>query len=164
MKRLFIYLMCIFLCSCDPEWVFIPPYQSQWIFHNQTNTDLVLCVDFVCLNEWEQECEVKENYELLSGSTSSQILEGMYPEDTCFSSLFHLSFEIPLRGRIYLIPMDGGEALKEWVMGEENGAHDIFKEENWDYREWTDDRPKNYDILHREWTFTITDADIGVVE
>lgn len=162
MKRICIYLVCVLLCSCDPEWVFNPPYQGEWIFYNQTEVDLMLCVDAVCLNEWEEECEVKVSYELLSKDTSSQIFAGTNPEDTCFTSFFNLSFVTPLSIRIYLTSIDDEDVLKEWVMGADNGEHDIFDEENWDCREWTDNTPKNYDVLHREWTFTITDADLAV--
>ena len=163
MKLHFLCLICLLLCSCEPEWVFNPPYQSQWLIHNQTPSDLVLCMDFVYADD-DGEKEGKNDYELLSNDKFWGICEGMYSEDTCFASLFRCNYDMPLRGRIYITTIDGGNILKEWAMGVDNGDHDIFNEEDWDYQERVDDRPKNYDILHREWTFTITDADIGVVE
>lgn len=165
MKRLIFSLICCLLfCSCDPEWVFIPPYQGVWIFQNQTNEDLTLHLNLVCLNEWDRECIEYEYYDLLKNSETEQEGESRYSEDVCFDAFFCWYFEQLVSGTVYITPKGDDKILKEWVFGADNGEHDIFDENEWSYQEWHSDDEASFTVFHREWTFTITDEDIGVME
>ena len=165
MKQFIVCLTCLLLYSCDPEWAFIPPHQGMWIIQNNTDEDLILHLDLVCLNEWNAECDVFVKYELLSNSEVDEMRGGRYSDDVYFDLFLCQGFEKLVSGSIYITPKDGVEVVKEWVYGVDNGSHDIFNESEWDYREWdSDNEASTFTVFHREWTFTITDADIGFAE
>ena len=162
-------LLCLIICcslfySCDPEWTVTPPYQGFWIIKNDSGQDLKLYFDMKCQNEWGDECDMNFDWELSNLDETIIMEEGSrYDGIICFEDIFTLGLEKLLTGRAFITQIDSGEILKEWVMGTDNGEHDLFDESQWEHRSW--ERPQSYyTIYHNAWTFTLTEADIAVAE
>ena len=124
----------------------------------------MLYLNLICINEWGNECDVHIEYDWPSNGTIVEKSGSRYSEDIGFESLFRYGFEEVVGGSIYITPADGDEILNEWVYGVNNGAHNIFNEGEWHHQEWSSDDEASFTVFHHEWTFTITDEDIGVVE
>lgn len=166
MKRLVFCLVCALLCSCDPGWVFNPPYQSEWVIVNQTGRDVSLCIEKVYANDALQQCEKYEEYHILNNCVFYQKYQGEKEDRSDFLALFVInSNSYPLiSSKVYITPIDGGSVLRVWNMGQDNGSRDLFDETQWVHESWVDFKNEKYTIYHNKWTFTITDADLVMEE
>lgn len=164
MKRLFAFLICAVLLSCETEQIFNPPYQSEWYAINETSRD----IQFHIVRKFVLDSKENVYYDrclLPRGDKFYQDFRYNRQESQKFVSLFLFQNAGELLScKVYLTPIDSDEVLKEWVLGEDNGEHDIFDESQWEHKSWEDNKSASYTIYHNEWTFTITDADIGEVE
>ena len=161
MKRLFIIIL-LSLWSCDPGHILDPPYQSEWTITNNTGCNLDLYMEITSVNaaqivytDTEKSALPKdENFWIDFVAHDQKRVE--------FLGLFQ-RLEQTTACRVYLTPSGSDEILKEWVMGADNGEHDLFDESQWEHRSW--ERPQSYyTIYHNAWTFTLTEADIAVAE
>lgn len=166
MKKLFIFLISLLLWSCDPGWVFNPPYQSEWVIVNQTGRDVRLCIEKVYANEDSQEYEEFEEYSISDDDVFYQKYQGEKEDRSDFLALFVInSNSYPLiSSKVYLTTIDGEDTLRAWVMGEDNGGHDLFDETQWVHEYQEDSKTKRHTIYYNKWTFTITDADLVMEE
>ena len=166
MKRFFVLLISLLLWSCDTGWVMNPPYQSEWVIVNQTGCDVRLCIEKVYANDNSQEYEEIENYSISDDDIFCQQYQGDNENRGDFLALFFInsnSHEL-ISSKVYLTTIDGEDTLKVWVMGEDNGEHDLFDETQWVHEYQEDSKTERHTIYHNKWTFTITDADLVGVE
>lgn len=162
MKRLLIFLMGLLLWSCDMGKVADPPYVSEWTIINNTGLDIVLYMEITCENTEQGVYVDIEKNPLLNHEKFWQEYTRDDKVSSEFMGLFHRLERRTTACRVYLTPVDSDEILKEWVWGKDNGAHDFFDESEWKHNSWEDTTTTYYTIYHNEWTFTITEADIGL--
>ncbi len=164
MKRFLAILIGVLCVACDRPFIVFEqksPYHSEWIVINKTGQDIRLCMEKCYVND---EGDVYVDFDkdpLLNNKRFLQ--EFSNDKEVCseFLGLFLVVDEL-LSCRVYLTPVDSDEILKEWVWGKDNGAHDFFDESEWKHNSWEDTTTTYYTIYHNEWTFTITEADIGL--
>ena len=150
-KSLFCFV-CLLFCSCNDIWIGTPSYVGKWKYGNATNTELIVYMECTGINELGEKCsEVTKNV-IPGGKELWNIFESFNPEDLNFYKHF-LRIKETHSCKVWLTNTSGS-MLKLWVMGEDNGPHDIFDEKEWKCGEQSE--------YSREWTFTITDADIAV--
>ncbi len=168
MKRLLIFLTGLLLWSCTVPRDINGELQGEWIFQNETSLDLNIYHELIYSNKPYEDVNSVYNWMIISNSVVSVKYERFYNDNMLtFSTFFTLYEKDIISCRMY-ITNTNGEVVKEWMMGKDNGPHDIFKEENWDYRQWETEHEElffgTYIAEHHEWTFTITDEDIGLAE
>ena len=162
MKRLLIFLTGLLLWSCERGKVADPPYVSEWYVINQTGCDIRFYIERVYVEDKEEKT-AHDCFLLAQGAEFYQSFLYDNKETQEFVRLFlFLHADELLSCRVYLTPVDSDEILKEWVWGKDNGEHDFFDESEWKHNSWEDTTTTYYTIYHNEWTFTITDADIGL--
>lgn len=162
MKKILIFMLLL-LWSCDPGHILDPPYQSEWFIINNTNRDLLLYWEEIIIDDATNEYADVEEYLLVGNQSFYQLYIGSKETIVEFAGLFRVRSGVLKSCRFYLTPSDSDEILKEWVMGADNGEHDLFDESQWEHRSW--ERPQSYyTIYHNAWTFTLTEADIAVTE
>ncbi|MBO7198076.1 MAG: hypothetical protein J6V28_04700 [Tidjanibacter sp.] len=161
MKKILIF-MFLLLWSCEPGHILVPPYQSEWTITNNTGCNLDLYMEITSVNAAHRVYTDIETYVLPDKGRFWQEFLGDRAEQVEFLDLYS-RLEQTTACRVYLTPSDSDEILKEWVMGADNGEHDLFDESQWEHRSW--ERPQSYyTIYHNAWTFTLTEADIAVAE
>ncbi len=162
MKRLLVLLICAIFVACEPGHIFDPPYQSEWTITNNTGCNLDLYMEITSVNAAHRVYTDIETYVLPDKDSFWQEFLGDREEQVEFLDLYS-RLEQTTACRVYLTPSGSDEILKEWVMGADNGEHDLFDESQWEHRSW--ERPQSYYIIyHNAWTFTLTEADIAVAE
>lgn len=158
MRKYFFCFICLFFCSCGLLWEGSIAYVGKWGYENSTEVDLIVCMEIIGLNEWGEKCnEVSENI-VTSGDVLWSIFETSNQDELNFHKHFY-RLENIYECKVWLMNSNK-EVLKLWVMGEDNGFHDIFDEDEWNYND--SGAGKDGIPYQREWTFTITDADIGL--
>ncbi len=165
MKLIAFFVFCTLLYSCTAPRDIDGELQGEWVFVNETNLDLNVCHNLITFDEQYGEYERTHAYFIPQKSNTSQQYDRCFNDNLInFHTFFLMYEESVVSCRIY-ITNTAGDMLKEWVMGEENGARDIFNEENWEYRHWETEHEEmfcgTYSAEHHEWTFTITDADLA---
>ena len=161
MKKILIFMLLL-LWSCEPGHILVPPYQSEWTITNNTGCNLDLYMEITSVNAAHRVYTDIETYVLPDKGRFWQEFLGDRAEQVEFLDLYS-RLEQTTACRVYLTPSDSDEILKEWVMGADNGEHDLFDESQWEHRSW--ERPQSYyTIYHNAWTFTLTEADIAMAE
>lgn len=166
MKRFLAILIGVLCVACNRPFIVFEqksPYHSEWTIVNNTGLDIVLYMEMTCENTEQRVYVDIEKYPLLNHKKFWQEYTSDEKVRSEFMGLFH-RLERTTACRVYLTPVDSDEILKEWVWGKDNGAHDFFDESEWKHNSWEDTTTTYYTIYHNEWTFTITDADIGLAE
>ena len=158
MRKFLFFFICLLFYSCDPIWMGVPSYIGRWGYKNLTDTDLIIYMESIGINEWGEKCSEFSEDIIPSGKVLWSVFESSNQEDLNFYKHF-LRIEETHTCKVWLANSNGS-MLKLWVMGEDNGPHDVFDEEEW-MCEDVDIEKTEY---NREWIFTITDADIGVAE
>lgn len=164
MKRLFIIIL-LSLWSCEPGHILDPPYQSEWMIVNGTNREIHFYWEGTYIdNDLMQERTFRYDYLLTKDDFFYQAFHGEDKAIEEFDRLFSVSSKEELKSsKFYFSLLGSDEILKEWVMGADNGEHDLFDESQWEHRSW--ESPQSYyTIYHNAWTFTLTEADIAVAE
>lgn len=167
MKKLLVILCGLTLFACDrPLIVFEKkfPYRSEWKIINKTSQPIDFYLENTCIDD-----DTHETF-TIKGSAKKIARDKFYYQEfhgdmpgevDVFVKLFFIHPSWPLiSSRAYVTLPDSNEVLKEWVMGVDNGEHDFYDESQWDHRSWEEET--YYTLYHNEWTFTITDADLGL--
>ncbi len=165
MKKSLIVIICILTLACDrPLIVFEEksPYYSEWIVFNRTGRNIRFNLNITYANDKQEIYVDRGSVDLEQDDYYYQDFSSNNKEVSKFSGLFYNSDEL-ISCCAYITSPDGATILKEWVMGADNGEHDLFDESQWEHRSW--ERPQSYyTIYHNAWTFTLTEADIAVAE
>ncbi len=169
MRRLFVVLIGIFLCSCTVPRDMNPELEWVWILKNETNKDLNIHHELIVYSEDYGEFDESSEWQILAGQ--DKLLRGFsrfYNDDSLeFDMFFTFHLENIVSNRLYITDSKG-RILKEWVMGADNGEHDIYNENEWSCRQYKTEHEEifcgTYIATHYEWIFTITDADLVVTE
>lgn len=166
MKRFLAILIGVLCVACNRPFIVFEqksPYHSEWAIVNNTGLDIVLYMEITCENIGQRVYVDIEKYPLLGDDMFDQEFVSDEKVRGEFRGLFH-RLERTTACRVYLTLVDSDEVLREWVWGKDNGAHDFFDESEWKHNSWEDTTTTYYTIYHNEWTFTITEADIGLAE
>lgn len=165
-KVFLISILCTLMYSCTVPRDMNGELQGEWHFVNTTDLDLKVCHQLRSFGELYGEYEHTNEYFLPSQGSASQMYDRFYNDKLLDFQTFFLIYEENVTScRIYITNTAGG-VLKEWVMGEDNGEHDIFNEENWDYQHWYSEHEELFCLMgtyfaeHHKWTFTITNDDL----
>ena len=162
MKRCLVCLIVLFLCSCGSLWEVSPSYEWIWVYKNTTNVDLVIYLECKGLNEKGEESRAYTQNSLPKGEELWNLFETSDREVLTFYTHF-LCLAESNTCMVWLANSEG-DVLKLWEFGSDNGEHDLFDNSNWqceDLGAGVDDNNVPYRL---KWTFTITDADIGLEE
>ncbi len=149
----------MFLVACDPLEEMEPPYRYAWLITNSSSQDVV-----VYLNDSKDSVLGGDEYnydryvEILSGNTTPIYATASGKPNKNFDSFINrLNF-------LSILTPKKDSVLKEYKMGEGGVSHNLYEESEWDYTEYKKHRSYRYYITYHEWTFTITDEDIGLAE
>lgn len=164
MKLFAIFVFFTLLYSCTVPRDIEGELQGEWVFINETNLNLNVSHNLITFDEQYGEYEYAHKYFIPPKSSTSQQYDRFYNDNLINFHTFFLMYEESVVSCRIHITNTAGDVLKEWVMGEDNGEHDIFNEENWEYQHWKTEHEEmfcgTYFAEHHEWTFTITDADL----
>lgn len=166
MKRLLLTIISVFIVACNRPFIVFEdesPYRSEWIVINRTSCDLLFHLEATYINDNQNLYTDYDNVLLLQQEKFDQKFNSNKKEKSEFLGLFYNLDEL-IACRVYFTAPNSDKVLKEWTMEADNGEHDFFDEAQWEHRSWEDSTSTYYTIYHNEWTFTITDEDIGVVE
>ena len=89
MKKLLIFIsMLVFLCSCDPERFFLPPYVGIWYVRNDASRNLYILASTVTF---------KADSVLIKPGDSTFIVKADYPydKDLKFDQITHTNVTYP---------------------------------------------------------------------
>lgn len=162
MRRLIFYLACVLLCSCDPIWVFKPPYNSHLFMQNDSSQELFV---FVTINEEKKDgrvLPVEYFHRLRIGgmchvNNNLDNQEGVSKEDLFALLISDVS-------NIKITNADKSVILREFVKDANEIIHNPYEESSWEYEEYTEQVSDDYFQIFKSWYYTITDADLVVTE
>ncbi len=159
MKKVFIYIFSILLCSCDRLEDFDPPYNNLWWIKNCSSQELVVFANRNCVD--------------LEGQVFDGEIEFSLPiGDSCYvySNFDNLSkeelFSLMTTNVNYVKIMNSDKSVLFGAFYKNTSSveHNPYNESEWKYVEFTKQITSDYFQTFKWWTFTITDADIGLEE
>lgn len=165
MKKSLMILLCLCLVSCWENF-FLHVNLNEWIFSNKTSREICVYIEITYTHQSQQtrvhvdrlplRHEIPDRYDHMYG-IRLEAIEELYFLDV-FTDVNSDFFVELVSSRVYITPLDGDEILKEWVYGVNNGKHDIFDESQWEMTDYYDTDSETL----KQWTFTITDEDLGL--
>lgn len=158
MRNIYIYLLGIILCSCEPLEVLDPPYCNHWWIKNHCSQEIVVLANVNKIGGDGQNLSFEMEHRLPIG-------------DSCivYSNYDNLSKELLFTlmttnvNSIAITNIDKSFTFIKFD-NETNNALHSHEDNLWEYMEFTNHITNDYCQLFKWWTFTITDEDIGVVE
>lgn len=163
MKRLIFCLVCILLCSCDPIWVFHPPYCNYWWVENDSSQELVVLVGVSSVKQSGDVYSFEDEYALSKGDSCYVYNNiGKIGEDLSKETLFAL-----MTANVDYIKFanaDKSIIFREFDINSSNVQHNPYEESSWEYKEFTEQVSEDYYQLFKMWYYTITDEDLVVAE
>lgn len=158
MKRIVVCILLLLTISCERLEDLCAPYNYRWFITNNTVRDVTILTNVNEVSVIDGGPIVDNTYYSVPSGERYQIygLSNEYPQYNFESFTNRLNFLI-------ITTEDGAVVLKEFHKDVYTES-DIYVESEWVYSERKEYITHDYYITHHEWTFTITDADIGVVE
>lgn len=159
MKRIVVCILLLLTISCERLEDLNPPYNYRWFVTNATTQDIVIWTNVNEVSIMDGEPFVDDTYYSIPSGERYQIygLSSENPEYNFESFQDRLNFLI-------ITIADKSIVLKECRVDANADLCDLCDESEWEYSERKEYITSDYYVTHHEWTFTITDADIGVVE
>ena len=159
MKRVVVGLLLLFVVSCDRMEDLNPPYNYRWFVTNATTQDIVVWTNVNEVSIMDGEPFADDTYYSIPSGERYQIygLSSENPEYNFESFQDRLNFLI-------ITTADKSIVIKECRVDASADLCDLCDESEWEYSERKEYITSDYYVTHHEWTFTITDADIGLEE
>ena len=159
MKRFVFGMLLLFVVSCERLEDLNLPYNYRWFVTNATTQDIVIWTNVNEVSVIDEKPFVADTYFSVPSGERYQIygLSSKSPEYNFESFQDRLNFLI-------ITTADKSIVIKECRVDASADLCDLCDESEWEYSERKEYITSDYYVTHHEWTFTITDADIGLEE